>query len=60
MSIISPKQSENSDKNCSSLTFAVEIRFIKFILSLVDKPRICTDFESTAINENQNGLSYMF
>ena len=45
------KQLENSDKSCSSLTFTVEIRFIRFRLSLVDNPRISTDFESTTINE---------
>ena len=45
------KQLESSDKSCSSLTFTVEIRFIRFRLSLVDNPRISTDFESTTINE---------
>ena len=46
---ISPKQSENSDRNCSSLTFTAEICFIRFRLSLVAYP-IATS-ESTTINE---------
>ena len=48
---ISLKQSENSNKNCSSLTFTTEICFIRFRFSLVANPRIGTDFELTKINE---------
>ena len=48
---ISPKQSENSDKNCSSLTITAEICFTRFRLSLVANPRIDTDFELTPINK---------
>ena len=47
---ISPKQSENSDKNCSSLKFTAEICFIRLRLSLGANPGINTDFESTKIN----------
>ena len=50
-SFVSPKQSENLDKSCSSLTFMAEVTFIRFRLSLVANPRIGTDFESTTINE---------
>ena len=48
---LSPKQSENLDKNCSLLTFTAEIRFIRFRFSLVANPRIETDFESTTIKK---------
>ena len=48
---ISPKQLENWDKTCSSFTFAAEIRFIRFRLSLAANPRIWTNIESTATNE---------
>ena len=48
---ISPKQSENLNKTCSSLTFTVEKRFIKFRLSLVANPRIDRDLESTTIKK---------
>ena len=48
---ISPKESQNSDKICSLLTFMAEIRFVRFRYSLVDNPRIGTDFELTTINE---------
>ena len=50
-SSVSPKQSENLDKSCSSLMFTAELTFIRFRLSLVANPRIGTDFESTTINE---------
>ena len=45
------KRSENSDKNCSSLTFTAEIRFIGLRFSVVANPRIDTDFELTTIKE---------
>ena len=48
---ISPKQSENSGKSCTSLTFTTEICLIRFRLSPVAYPRIGTDFELTRINE---------
>lgn len=57
---ISPKQSENSDKNCSSLMLTAEIRFVRFRLSLVDNPRIGTDFEPTTINETSKSSFLRF
>ena len=48
---ISPKHLENSDKNCSPLTFTAEIHFKKFRFAVVANPRIGTNFESIATNE---------
>ena len=47
----SPKQPENSDKNCSSLTFTTEVCFIRFRLLLVANLRIGADLESATINK---------
>ena len=58
--LISPKQSENSDKNCSLLTFTAEIRFIQLKRSLVANPRIGTGFESTIINKTSNWSLFSF
>ena len=57
---ISLKQSENSDKNCSSLIFAAEIRFVRFRLSLVANPITGTDFESATINETSKWFFWCF
>ena len=57
---ISPKQLENSNKNCSSLTITAEICFIRFRLSLAANHRTRTDFGSTTTNKTSKWSFWCF